>query len=691
MRDSKQQDRLADFKDKFQRSLDAYDEYDKFREREDYYAGKHDLGPGKTTKSKWNITAELIESQTDNTIPIPQVRPQKQDERHKANAKRIVDMINCELDRLPSEQLNDIDERMCKVDGATVTLVEWDTSVKTHDSVGDVSVRLLNARQFIPQQAVDDITHMDYMFLTFDDTKDRIKKRYGKDVEDESIDTSISDASTTAEDVVTQIVCYYLNSSGGLGCFSWVGSTVLIDDDNYEARKDKVCAACGKVQAEGEKVCICGCSEWVLRDKDYETLTEDIKLSDGRIIPAYSPARDEAGGYVMEDYQEPTYTDDGMPVMNYVLDGMGMPQYDEGGNLMGEPVMQTKQRVAMEPTKIPYYYPHRYPISIRKNISQHQNVIGISDIDLIKDHQLAIDRLMSKVDEVLLKSARCIPVMRGNKLTLSDETYKIIEVEPAVLASFKSVDLTLDTSQLVAEIQQRYFMAKSTLGITDSFQGKSDSTAISARAKEAQIAQAAGRQRSKQVMKNAAAAEIYEMMFKYMLAYSDEPRNFSSLDIYGTSIEAVFNKYDFLEQDEYGNWYYDDDYIFSVDESGVNATNKQFMLEDLRTDFGLGAYGDPSDPDTVLKYWQEKEVLGYPNAARQMESWQTKVKENKNQQAIHQLNAIIQAQQMGISADQMQQLGVDPQTVMDNMPEQESPVEDGINKQDVMTQETIGL
>lgn len=691
----KENKRLREWQDKYSKSLAGYKEREKFNERDELYNGSKSIDMGnKSASSVWNIVAELIESQTDNTIPIPKVTPCIADDKHKKLAKVIVDMINNELDRLPVEEMNDEDERMTKVNGGTISLIEWDTTEKTHNTVGDISMRLLDARQFIPQLAVYELRHMDYFFVTFDETKERIKKRYNKDVKDEGIDTRTSEVDSTSEETVTQVVCYYMNNKGGLGCFSWVGDTVLIDDDNYEARKDKVCANCGKAQADGEKECICGSDEWVKRDKEYEYLSEDIPLSDGRVIPAYSPARDENGEYIMEDYEEPMYSSDGMPMMQLVLKD-GLPVYDETGRALDEPIMQTKQRPRMEPTKIPYYYPRRYPVSIRKNISKNNYVLGISDVDLIRDHQTAINKLLTKDDTILLKAARIIPYIKNHPIHLTDETYQPIEFDAVAVQYASALDLSVNDAQIVAAIQQRYYMAQSTLGITPSYQGKADSTATSGRAKEAQIMQAAGRQRSKKVMKNAAAAEKYEMIFKFMLAYSDEPRSYVSQDKNGQQVQSVFNKYDFLEQDEYGNWYYDDQYLFSVDESGVDASNKQFMLEDLRTDFGLGAYGDAGDPETILSYWKEKDVIGYPNAGRRVEEWTERVREIKQREAVQQLQILVQSMQMGVPPEQLQQMGIDPNMIMQNMPEQEGdagvPIDEGIPRQDMMAQEVVTL
>ena len=127
-------------------------------------------------------------------------------------------------------------------------------------------------------------------------------------------------------------------------------------------------------------------------------------------------------------------------------------------------------------------------------------------------------------------------------------------------------------------------------------------------------------------------------LYERLLAYADEPRTYTSTGYNGNQIQQVFNRYDFLEQDEYGNWYYDDQYLFSVDETGMHGDNTAFMLEDLRTDLEIGAYGPRDDPETMLSYWQEKEIMGYPNAKRNVERWQNRLEAMKRQAQMTQIH-----------------------------------------------------
>lgn len=614
-------DKLLKFQSYFQQALAAYDEKAMYKQRQEQYDGTKEIGAGmKKATTVYNITQELIESQIDSSIPTPKVTPKNPTPKTLQNAQNIQSMLMGVIDNLPFENINDEDERIVKINGGSSYLVEWDNSVRTHDTVGDVSVRLTNTKQLIPQENVTELRYMDRFFITFDDTKERIRTRYGKEVEEEGIDPQVSDKfSTTSSDLVTQVICYYMNPKGGLGCFSWAGNTILISDDNYEARKDKVCAVCGLTKPHGENQCICGSKEWQKRDKDFEYLEEDIVRSDGTMIPAMSEARDEYGNMVMEDYEVPDIDPmTGMPMNDYM--------FDDALNVIGsQPRMATMQRPAMEQTKIPYYYPREYPVILRRNISKPSSFMGYSDCDIVRDFQLGINKHLTKLSKKGLKAGSYLTKPKTVKFEFSDDDVLPIEVEsPSEIEMIKPINLNFDLSNDLALIDKYYLMAKSVLGITDSFQGKADNTAASGRAKEAQIAQAAGRQRSKRVMKNAAYADLYRMIFKFMLAYADEPRVYSSKDIEGSPMQATFDRYDFLEKDDYGNWYYDDQYAFSVDEASIDVNDKRFMLEDLRTDFNLGAYGNPTEPDTMIAYWTEKEKLGYPNAAANIKRWEKK-------------------------------------------------------------------
>ena len=133
-------------------------------------------------------------------------------------------------------------------------------------------------------------------------------------------------------------------------------------------------------------------------------------------------------------------------------------------------------------------------------------------------------------------------------------------------------------------------------------------------AKEFQAAQSAGRLESKRVMKAAAYAELFELMFKFQLAYSDEPRSVSYRDHKGDVVYETFNRYDFLKQDADGAWYWNDDFLFSVDSNEALEQNRTAMWQETRMNLQSGAFGNPTEIETLILFWSKMEELHYPGA-----------------------------------------------------------------------------
>ena len=131
---------------------------------------------------------------------------------------------------------------------------------------------------------------------------------------------------------------------------------------------------------------------------------------------------------------------------------------------------------------------------------------------------------------------------------------KVFRANQANQALFGRIDLQVDISRDIAQADRLYDHAKRILGITDSFQGQYDSSAQSGVAKQILVNQAAGRLDSKRQMKNAAYAEIDQIIFQYYLAYADEPRPATYKDAQGRMQNVYFNRYDFIRRDEAGEW-----------------------------------------------------------------------------------------------------------------------------------------
>ena len=652
---------MADWKEKYQNAKSAYNEQlNELKKDKDQYDGNLQPEKGKETTCLYNFTKELLESEIDVNVPPPKVEPKVANERSLKLASIIEDMLKGEVKNLKLDLFNDIDDRNAKIYGGNVALVDWNNLIKTHDTIGAVDIKSIIPTQFIPQDKITEPSKMDYLFIDFNISKRSIKKLYGKD-----LTTSTTEDGTNAnDDVVTQHYCFY-RSDNGIGCYSWVDDTVLIDEDNYNARQIKECSKCGATY-KGNKTCECGSTKWKKRTLPYEELTEDIttNMLDDQgnpiIIPAQSYAREDNGQYKYQDVEVPQTEINPMT-------GQAEPLYeqifDEQQNIIGEkPMTTTEPQAYMEPTKLPYYMPSGFPVIVRKNVSSVGKVLGDSDCSFIRNLQLENDKLSTTMLEKLAGQGDILTKPEDLEFSFSNGRQIINLKDPSQKGMIDVKSITFDISQNLNAMTQMYMWAKSALGINDSAQGKQDTTATSGRAKQAQISRALGRQESKVRMKNAYYAEIYRKIFEYMLAYADEPRTYQSETDDGEKTEAIFSRYDFYEQDDKGKWFINDQFIFTTDSSGSANEDRQTLLDQMSTDFGAGLYGNPQDPETMVSYWKDREALNYPNAKKNRARWEKKAEEQRAMQEQMQAQQLEQQRlmqgNMGGTNNDMQQMPI---------------------------------
>lgn len=474
-----------------------------------------------------------------------------------------------------------MDERISPVQGGSVFLVEWDSERHTHQTRGELCVSILHPRQVIFQDGVKDINDMDFVIVNMGMTKKHVYAKYHVSVENETESDPASRGGTgVSDDIVTVHFGYFRNDKGGIGRFTWVNDVVLEDLEDYQARRAKKCADCGAEWQEGAAACpSCGSRKAESRSADSFTLYEDIARSDGSIIPQYA----------------------GMGADQQIMPQMG-----------GLPAMMPQ----MEPTRIPYYKPDVYPIVVRRNVSAWGKPLGDSDVDKIADQQNMIKKCDTRVQEKLDTGGSVLMKSKRTKMPYHDGQFKVIEVEtPDELSCFRLVNLQVDTGQDQAVSDSNYQQARNILGITDSFQGRPDRTATSGTAKQIAVAQSAGRLESKRIMKNAMYADLYAVMFRFLLAYSDEPRAVRHKNVDGSTSYSEFNKYDYLAQDDAGEWYWIDDFLFSVDNSSSLAGNREAMWQEIRMNLQTGAFGDPADIETLILFWGMMAGQHYPYAA----------------------------------------------------------------------------
>lgn len=608
----KAKQRLAVWQERFQSALNAYsDELELMDEREALYRGSNVIKPmfdddeKATTPMVRNVIAENIESCINTNIPAPKVTAIREED--VPLAKMIEDMLYCELDRLPTEELNDLDERLCPIHGSSFFLVEWDALEGSHTEIGDVLLTQLGAKMVIPQNGVtSSVEDMEYFFVRVPQSKGYIKRRYSVDVTDEGEEYPDirGDGYEPSEDMVTQIYVYYRNNKGGIGVMSWVHDTILEDNDDYQAHRRRKCAKCGAPEpafntvsfdeqtADGTKpegdtylagknVCpYCQSTKWDDSPADYEEIYEPIDLFGEHMEPDIAPMFDDMGAPVLDD--------DGMAVMH------------------------------TDPIRIPYYKPDVFPLVQRKNISMFGKFLGESDVDKMETQQNVLNRLGAKMLKKNLGGGTVLSLPDDAEITVEDTdggSLRIIRPRDAASAQLiKTFTLEGDISGDLVLYQEAYEEARQIVGVTDSLQGRRDSTATSAKAKQFSAAQSQGRMESKRVMKKAAWAKIYELIFKFKLAYAQERRPVVSKELAGNAIYTEFDRMKFLCRDDAGEYWWNDRFLFSCDDDAPLQNDRATMWTEASSNLARGAYGDPTSIDALLTYWSVMETFHYPSA-----------------------------------------------------------------------------
>lgn len=600
---------------RFETALTAYSlkrqDMDTF---EAYYEGTREVqknpnlrkSPKKLASNVRNIVYELVESQVDNSIPMPKVRPIHPED--KALAKNIEQALCNEITKALYREINDLQERTTPIQGGDFFHVEWDALSGLHCTLGDVHVTELHPKQVIPQPCVTDMENMDYIFLIFTQTKESIKKKYGVDVQDaaeERPEIRNSDDTAYNSDIVSQIVAYYRNEKGGIGMFSWVQDYILLDMEDYQERKLERCVKCGEPKTRD--VCpVCGSRKFEEKPEEFEELMSDIPLSNGGYIPSIAGEEE-------------------------------VPVLDEEGNAISDETGFPLTEIRQIHERIPYYKPNRIPLILRKNISQNKEFLGGSDVSVIIDQQDTIKKLGTKINEKLINGQSFATLPKGLQIKKDGNEMNVVSIGQKDVSLIGVYNMQGDVSKDRVVLEDNYSYAKSALGITDSYQGKYDSSATSGTAKQYSITQAAGRLESKRVMKNNAYAALFKMIFQFWLAYADQPIPLSYQKEDGTYDFSHFNRYDFLKKDDAGEWYWNDEFLFETDTTSTIMTNREAMWNAADVKYQAGAFGPIGDLESLVLYWKFMEKANYPNAGEILADIQARLEQQRNQQAALQM------------------------------------------------------
>ena len=531
-----------------------------------------------------NMTFELIETQVNNSIPMPKVTPRDKEDTNLALMAE--GYLKNEADRLDFETLNDAAERESLIQGSVFYMVGWDNTKTTPVSEGELFVKYYPIEDVYPQPGITNIKDAEYIFVKELVSCKKIKDLYNVDIPEGGMYRGMNILKTA----------YYLNDDGYLSRFGWVDDVVVFDEDYYELRKFKVCKKCGEYFGNNDHCPVCGNKTYVYKSEKYETLSDDIV----RIV---------------------------------------------------DPQTQKTELLAKAGTRIPYYKIKKLPFVLRKNISASGKLYGISDVDKLENNQESLNKLMTKMEENVLKGGSIVTLPVGVNMNNTDDTLKIVRIkDPNQMRAFsvQTVQANIQQDDILQE--RMYQSGRTCLGITDSYQGKRDPTAESGKAKEMAAAQASGRLESKRRMKDAAYADLYELMFDFLLAYCDEPRSYMITKANGSSETGVFDRYSYLDG-EPGNVYYNDRFLFDVDSASVLSTSREAMWKETTNSLQAGTFGNPADPQTLLLYWNVMKGLGYPLAGVALSNLSDRTQQlpYEMQQAIMQNPKILQAVQQQLS------------------------------------------
>ena len=611
----KQTEKLVKWQNRYYEAKQKYSaEISDMKTYENLYNGSREVNrnpnkgggvAGKKAINVRNITYELIETQVDSSIPYPKVIPIHEEDEEQA---KVIEMaLQNVIREIKLEKINDVSERVVPVQGGDFMHVEWDNTKGYHCTLGGISISERHPKNVIPQPGVTEIEDMDYIFVEVAQTKEFVKRKYGVDVSDAQ-STDMEGKETVNSDIVTVIICYYRNANGNIGMFTWCEDYVLVDYEDYQARRLERCVECGRVKV-GD-VCECGSKKFKEVEEEYEEITESITLLDGTIVNPIAGTREIE---------------------------------DENGNIM----------VIEEKTKIPYYKPKDIPIILRRNVSKYGKLLGVSDVAVIEDQQDAVKKIGSKMQEKILKGGSIVTLPNGAKITTDDREMKIVRVKNPSEANLIDVkNIQGDVSQDRIMLETNYDWARSSLGITDSYQGKYDSSAQSGTAKQFSINQAAGRLESKRVMKNIAYADLYEMIFKHLLAYADQPIPLSNKNNKGTYNFTHFNRYDFLKRDAAGEYYWNDEFLFETDPTSTIMMNREALWQQIDLKYQAGAFGPIGEDRTLLTFWTFMEKNDYPNSAEMKNIFAERVREQEKQAQLAQMAQM----QNGVINNEMPQM-----------------------------------
>ncbi|MFA5385174.1 MAG: hypothetical protein WC364_11010 [Eubacteriales bacterium] len=615
---SKEQDKLRKWQGRLTTCMADYNE-ERYNDRELIYNGTHDVDPDinsdDTVKKQANIVVnavyEFIEGMVDSTIPDVSAIPKKQSAIELA---RIAEnMVKNIVDDLPMTRLNDVNERVTYIQGTSL----FDVKV---DEDGVISVDNPHIKNFLYPKGATEIEELDYFIVLYSVSKAHIKRAYGVDVESESeeyqgvryFDTEQVGVHT--DEKVTLCVGWEKDNDGDIGKFSWVNNTIIENLPRYYYRRIDVCSECSEPQDDDIQACRkCG------------TAVTPLETCAGCGQQMFGPVCQQCGQSAVQ-YIEPTLcTECGNDTFKTVCPICGSDHFKTKITDTEKLAYAVQTPYGMIPpgTEVPYFIPKTYPIVARINVPVNLQLEGQSDIDIVRDLQDALKKVVSTMVEKLIRGGTIIKALKEHKFELTNDLYQVVRGDAAELQYLGPVSLSGDIEKDLVMAQYLYQKIQDSIGITDAWLGKNDASARTGIAKQIQVQQSGGRLNSKYLNKNDSYGQLYRIIFERILAFDDEGGEYITQNIGGDTESAEYNRYMFLKPDGRNGWKYDISFVFRG-VSGVEGLpkDKNWLLAQA-IQLAQYQYID------MEQFWSFMQTINFPMSTKILQDVQKKMAEQK--------------------------------------------------------------
>ena len=510
-----------------------------------------------------NITYEIVESQISSDIPMPKADAASYSEIRNRNAATIERLLRSVRDKLPFEEMNDIDERYTYVYGGSVWYAEWDNSEEHLGEIGAVKVSCISPRDFVPQPGIYSVRDMEYCFLHFTATRGDVMRRY--DISDEDMALAEYEYEyRTADgesDNVALVICFWRDEDGEIGRFIFSGDLTLSDLPKYYVRRRGICPCCGS-----DEDCGCG-AERLVTEMRHEVISEN---------PHHTHAGKRSGITL------PYYTPKQFPIV--------IRKNTSGeGSLLGQ-------------SDCDYIRPEQQAINkIESRILKKLLRAGITPI-------VPEDATVSLNNSVFGQVIRMKP---GESLA----QYGKVDTTPDITQDVLEAERLYDHAKRVIGISDAYQgidAATNESGVARQLRISQASGRLESKRKMKHTAYA----ELDRIIFGLYLAFADEPR---QLAYKDAYGRIHSAQFN----RYDFIEYDPIR----GEYYYDDEYLFTVDLNGGSEYQREALWQRNLENLKAGTLGDPTSPITLLRYWQSQERAHYPYARENVEYFLAEISE----------------------------------------------------------------